>query len=96
MWAYGLVLYEMIALSPPHVNDCETMSDVMKEIMADETFDENEDPNSSMDVSYASELDTTIKGPGKKKNSSLLGFMNYFLLIKYMSQARDHFCQPTF
>ena len=66
MWAYGLVLYEMIALSPPHIDSCETMSDVMREIMGDETLDENEDPNSSMDVSYNSELDTTLRGPGKQ------------------------------
>lgn len=65
MWAYGLVLYEMMALSPPHVDSCSTMSDVMKEIMADENCDENDDLN-SMDVSYSSELDTTISGPGTR------------------------------
>ncbi|XP_033223233.1 lymphokine-activated killer T-cell-originated protein kinase [Belonocnema kinseyi] len=66
MWAYGLVLYEMIALSPPHVDSCDTMSDVMKEIMNDENSDENEDPNLSMDMSYNSELDLTTRGPGTR------------------------------
>lgn len=47
IWAYGLVIWEMIALVPPHVNDLEDES-VGKEDMMDSTLD---DSNYNMDES---------------------------------------------
>lgn len=51
MWAYGLVIWEMIALSPPHVEFEESIN---SSAFDDSTFDdsmnlnENDDPNLSL------------------------------------------------
>ena len=62
MWSYGLVLWEMIALSPPHVeNNDESMEVSMDDSMLDNaamnTSKENNDPNDSfMEDSFIQSL----------------------------------------
>lgn len=52
MWAYGLVLYEMIALSPPHVES----NDESMNVSDDSLCSENYDPNSDMEDSFIMSL----------------------------------------
>lgn len=60
MWAYGLVLYEMIALSPPHVENNEepmnTSNDSMLECSIMNSSNENNDPNSDLEDSFIMSL----------------------------------------
>lgn len=59
MWAYGLVLYEMIALSPPHVESNESINDSedsMLECSIINSSKENNDPNSDMEDSFIMSL----------------------------------------
>ena len=61
MWSYGLVLWEMIALSPPHV-DCtddsmDTSADSsMLECQYLDISKENETPNSDLEDSFIQSL----------------------------------------
>ncbi|CAD6215618.1 GSCOCG00000430001-RA-CDS [Cotesia congregata] len=48
MWAYGLILWEMIALSPPHVDTGEELSEsILNNTMDSVIDDENTNPNNS-------------------------------------------------
>ncbi|KAJ8680034.1 hypothetical protein QAD02_015821 [Eretmocerus hayati] len=61
MWSYGLVLWEMIALSPPHVENYDesmdaSADDSMLECRALNSSRENDDPNSDMEDSFIQSL----------------------------------------
>lgn len=66
MWAYGLILWEMIALSPPHVDADEDLNgSILNNTMDDSVIiDENTDPKTT-------DLDDSNLIPDIKVNENL-------------------------